>query len=312
MRVSPLHLLSDFDGVWTDPARELEAVHDTVVSELARLDGVKRAEIEEVYAEFCQQILNRPQDFGWLIEGRMSSYVDEDFFAMPTAVGQFIDEASCSLSVHLREAILREWPDVMAFLDHCYHSTCDRFRALNKHDLAPGAERVLGWMLDHGITICFATNAPAAKVIDWFAHHDFDVVDAREVAPGEAPLRVYGRAGKQWLSKEPEAIEVGGRSVQVDRPQYRAILERECPDAVVGDVFSLDLSLPAALRAQGAAAAPQAIGLMHMRHTPAWLQAAVGPQSDGWIDWLVPHVTALPRLLAGIEARSRPAVPGRR
>lgn len=307
MRVSPLHLLSDFDGVWTEPTREMEAVHDTVVGELARLRGVERAEMEELYSGFGQQILDRPQDFGWRIEGRMSSYVDEDFFAMPTAVGQYIDDAPCPRSAQLREAVLSEWPGVIDFLDHCYHSTCDRFRALNKHDLAPGAERVLRWMLDHGMTVCFATNAPAVKVIDWFAHHGFEVANAREVAPGDAPLRVFGRAGKQWLSDTPESIEVGGRTVQTDRPQYREILEQECPDAVVGDVFSLDLALPAALRAAGSPAGPQAIGLMHMRHTPAWVQAGVGPQPEGWIDWLVPHVTALPRLLAGIEARARPA-----
>lgn len=306
MLVSPLHLLSDFDGVWTEPTREMEAVHDTVVGELARLDGVERVEMEELYADFAQQILTHPQDFGWRIEGRMSSYVDEDFFAMPTAVGQYIDEAPCPRSARLREAVLREWPEVIAFLDHCYHSTCDRFRALNKHDLAPGAERVLRWMLDHDMTICFATNAPAIKVIDWFAHHGFEVANAREVEPGGAPLRVYGRAGKQWLSETPESIEVGGRTVQTDRPQYRKILERECPDAVVGDVFSLDLALPTALRAAGATGGPQAVGLMHMRHTPEWVQAGVGPQPGGWIDWLVPHVTALPRLLAGIEARPRP------
>ena len=306
MRVSPLHLLSDFDGVWTEPTREMEAVHDTVVGELARLGGHSRARMEELYAGFAQQILGRPQDFGWRIEGRMSSYVDEDFFAMPTAVGQYIDEQPCAESAALRAAVLRAWPEVIQFLDHCYHSTCDRFRALNKHDLAPGAARVLRWMLDHGMTICFATNAPAVKVIDWFAHHGFEVADAREVGPDEAPLRVYGRAGKQWLSEQPESIEGGGRAVQPDRPQYRQILERECPDAVVGDVFSLDLALPAALRAQGLPGGPQAIGLMHMRHTPAWVQAGVGLQPQGWIDWMVPHVTALPRLLAGIEARPRP------
>jgi len=312
VRVSPLHLLSDFDGVWTEPTREMHAVHDTVVGELARLSGFERAAMEEIYAGFGQQILAAPEGYGWQIDGKMSSYVDEDFFALPTAVGQFIDQAPCPVSAALRAAVLQEWQTVMAFLDHCYHSTCDRFRALNKHDLAPGAERVLSWMLEHKLTICFATNAPAGKVIDWFAHHGYEVADARETEPGATPLRVYGRAGKQWLGPSGASIEVGGRTVQVDRPQYREILEREQPDAVVGDVFSLDLSLPAALRAGGSPGAPQALGLMHMRHTPEWLQRAVGPAPEGWVDWLVPHVTALPRLLAQLEARPRPAVLGGR
>lgn len=311
MLVSPLHFLSDFDGVWTEPTRELQAVHDTVIGELARLGGWNREQAEAHYAEFGQRVLETPERFGWRIDGQVSSYVDEDVFALPTAIGQYIDEAPCAVTARLRSALLGEWETVLAFLDHCYHSTCDRFRALHKHDLAPGAERVLRWLLEHGVTICFATNAPAGKVIDWFAHHGIQVANARETEPGSRQLRVYGRAGKQWLGDSGATIDVGGRQIAVDRPQYREILESERPDAVVGDVFSLDLALPAYLRAEGLPGGPRGIGLMHMRHTPDWVQGAVGGAPGHCIDWLVPHVTALPRLFAKLPASREPELPGR-
>jgi len=41
---------------------------------------------------------------------------------------------------------------------------------------------------------------------------------------------------------------VGEGRVELRRPRYEAILREEAPDAVVGDVFSLDLALPLALR----------------------------------------------------------------
>ena len=98
-----------------------------------------------------------------------------------------------------------------------------------------------------------------------------------------------------------------GREVHVDRPAYRAILERERPDLVVGDVLSLDLALPLHLRAAGLPGAPRAIGVMHLRHTPAWVLDAVGPGPDQ-VDFLVPHVTSLPRLIRSLAAR-QPALP---
>jgi len=294
--VSRLHFLSDFDGVWTEPTRELQAVHATVVRELARLSGRSAEDTEVLYQRFAAAVLEQPEQHGWKLAGRLSSFVDEDFFALPTAVGQWLDVASDPDARRMRAAVLTEWGTVLEFLDFCYHSTCSAFREEHSHDLAPGAERVLEWLIEHEVSICFATNAPAEKVIDWFAEHGYPVADGRAVSREDARLRVFGRAGKQWLSESPHSIDVGGRAVAVDRPQYREILKAECPDVVVGDVFSLDLALPSWLRSEGLPGGPQAVGLMHMRHTPEWLLSSQGAPPEGWVDWLVPHVTSLPRL----------------
>jgi len=293
---APLHFLSDFDGVWTEPTREMRAVHDTVVGELARLGGIKVVQMEEHYAAFAHQVMRHPERHGWIIEGQITSYVDEDVFAMPTAVGQLIDQGKFAGTAHFREAILREWTHVIDFLDHCYHSTCDRFRALYSHDLAPGAARVLQWLMERGVDITFATNAPAEKVIQWFHHQGFDVADARVTTRKLNKLRVYGRAGKQWLGTSGDFMDYGGRRVAVDRPQYRQIIEQEKPDLIVGDVLSLDLSLPLAMRKNGESSAPSSIGLMQLTHTPHWATQGVGGHA-GTVDWLVPHVTSLPRLI---------------
>ena len=275
----------------------MHAVHDTVVGELARLGGVERARMEELYAGFAQEVMRHPHHHGWKIDGQITSFVDEDVFAMPTAVGQLIDQAQFDGTGHFREAILGEWTHVIDFLDHCYHSTCDRFRALHNHDLAPGAARVLAWLMERDVAITFATNAPAEKVIQWFDHQGYRVADARTQSREQAQLRVYGRAGKQWLGPSKSTMDYNGRSVAIDRPQYRQILEQEQPDLIVGDVLSLDLSLPLALRKNGESGAPHAVGLMHMPHTPQWAMAGMGQGLDR-VDWLVPHVTSLPRLIS--------------
>lgn len=299
--MSAFTLLTDFDGVWTDPRRELQAVTDFLAAEFARYGGWSPARAAEACARFRAGVLARPQEHGWRVEGRLSSYVDEDVFAMPSSIGQWVDAAPDADAARLRAAILGEYPSVLAFLDHCYHSTCARFRAEVPHDLAPGAERVLAWLLREGIRVVFASNAPLEKVQGWFACHGLEVADARATEPGSAPLRAYGRAGKQWLSPRPELLDFGGRAVAADRPQYRALLERERPDLVVGDVLSLDLAAPLALRAAGRPGAPRALALMHLPQAPRWVLDAVGA-GPGRVDHLVAHVTALPRLVNALRA----------
>ncbi len=172
------------------------------------------------------------------------------------------------------------------------------------HDLAPGAEGALRRALEAGFHVVFASNAPFEKVRDWLGCFGFQVADAARVGPAEAPLRAYGRAGKQELGDRPERMELGGRSIRVDRPRYRALLERERPDLVVGDVVSLDLSLPIALRRRGEAGAPRAVALALHRHTPPWVRALVG----GEVDAAVTCPSELPDLL--LRAREARPVGG--
>jgi hypothetical protein len=269
-------------------------VADFLTEEIGRFDGGGPDRARSLYARFRAAVLAQPDQHGWRIEGRLTSYVDEDVFAVPTSVGQWVDAAPDADAARLKAAILGEYPSVSAFLDHCYHSTCARFRAGVAHDLAPGAERVLAWLLRERVSVVFASNAPLEKIQGWFACHGLEVADARDTEPGSVPLRAYGRAGKQWLGPAAGALEFGGRRVESDRPQYRAILEREHADFVIGDVLSLDLATPLMMRRAGDPAAPRLLALMHLRHTPRWALSAVG---EGGVDQIIAHVTEMPRLI---------------
>jgi hypothetical protein len=67
---------------------------------------------------------------------------------------------------------------------------------------------------------------------------------------------VRGGARKFGLGRVPHLLVVGHVganeiSVDTDRPQYEAALLEIKPDAVIGDVFCLDLALPIRLRREG-------------------------------------------------------------
>jgi len=74
-----------------------------------------------------------------------------------------------------------------------------------------------------------------------------------------------------------------------------SILERECPALVLGDVLSLDLALPLAMRNAGEEAAPRLVALVERPGLPAWVRAAVGPARDQ-VDHLIGDLSELMRL----------------
>jgi hypothetical protein len=118
------------------------------------------------------------------------------------------------------------------------------------------------------------SNSGVDKLEPWFAHAD---VPAR-VHPDRAPgaLRLRGGARKFLLDgKASSSLRLGELTFDVARPHYEAVLREERPDAVVGDVFSLDLALPLALRRREPGwSAVRLFWLIHP-YTPAWLRAEI-------------------------------------
>ena len=102
-------------------------------------------------------------------------------------------------------------------------------------------------MLARGVEIVLVSNSPPEKLDRWFAHAGLPHRAHPERAAGA--LRVRGNAGKHLLGPAGgDVLTLGGARIEVGRPHYEAILREEAPDAIVGDVFSLDLALPLALK----------------------------------------------------------------
>ena len=130
------------------------------------------------------------------------------------------------------------------------------------------------------------SNSGSDKINAWFK-------DA-----GIEGIRVRGAAAKWQLGGSDAAIDVGGRTIYVDRPRYREAIEAEQPDLIIGDVFSLDLAMPHVLRTHGLAGAPRSLVLRHRPHTPAWVLDTAG---GGAIDHIVAGLGDVPEILASLR-----------
>lgn len=288
-------ILSDFDGVWTDQAIEAECVKLYLAAEAARLAGVPANRTLEDFRAFEREVLAAPERYGWAPDGRITAYVDEDPFCVANSIASLIAEGGGERARRYREAVLDGgFATVPAFADHCFLAATAGYRDQHPPALVPGAAEQLAALGAAGAEVVVVSNSPAEKIIRWFRAVG---VDAGE-RPGHL-LRVRGQAGKQTLGPGDDAIVAGGRRVAVDRPRYRAVLEEERPELVIGDVFSLDLALPHVLRERGAPGAPRTLVLRGHEHTPAWVrEGLVGSAIDELVhgvEELVPLVHSAAR-----------------
>lgn len=285
-----LKLLSDFDGVWTDQGPEAEVLTQFVVERLAELARVDRSSAQSDAERFARVMRGCPHEHGWAPDGRISAYIDEDPLLGPSALCRFIDQATDTSAAEYRRAILGGgFASLSEFSENCFVEATARMRREHPPCIIDDADEVLRAFEEADIEVVIVSNSGADKLAHWFSEAG---IDAGE---GEGHrIRLRGSAAKWMLGDSDDHIEVSGRAIRIDRPRYRAAIEAEKPDAIVGDVFSLDLALPHTMRGANHPAAPRSLALRRHDHTPSWILEG---RAGGAIDHVIDHLSDLPNLL---------------
>ena len=269
-----MRLLSDFDGVWTDPAAEATAqgeVMNETWAEWARhggpdglgdwLDAARRA----VAAE--------PTAYGWLSSGRISAWADEDPFVSHGALLHYVHVRSAHDPVAAwiaRETLAHGHADLDAFGGDSHHRGVVRVAERRGPAILDDAVAAGRAMLGKGVEIEVVSNSQPAKLEKWFGHAGLPYRLHPE--RGDRALTLRGGARKFVLDPAgPDPLALGDLAVDVARPHYRAVLLEERPDAIVGDVFSLDLALPLALRRREPGWGAVRLFWLLRPYTPRWL-----------------------------------------
>jgi phosphoglycolate phosphatase-like HAD superfamily hydrolase len=236
-------IVLDFDGTFTDLAIEsrpfVPAFRAAIADLLGRDIGPRWQEIEA-------KIRANPSNYGWTFQGKVVAPSLADPYLLGTAISQeLIDEAGVLKIPTLRTAISQ------ALYSHAYASTETGFK--------PSARACLEGLLATGVPCAIVTNS------------DTRVVQAKidALAPsGRERLVVRGEARKFWITDPADGtwpVSVGEteRSPELPRPiflrrgKYLDVLRELTSDGisfdevlVVGDIYELDLALPAALGCQ--------------------------------------------------------------
>ena len=149
--------------------------------------------------------------------------------------------------------------------------------------MVPAAGEAGRALVDGGVEVVVVSNSPAEKLATWFAH-----VGLASVAhPGRAPRAfcLRGESRKFEIdAARAHPLVLGELSIETARPAYERILREERPDAVVGDVFSLDLALPLRLKREEPGWSGLRVVWIQQRYTPRWLRAAVEWHAGGEVE----------------------------
>jgi hypothetical protein len=288
----PFKILSDFDGVWTDQGREAAVLVRGCIEALAAIANVDVDQAAQDVEALRRKMAIAPHEHGWAPDGRISAYADEDPLVESSALCNVIDRDPDAR--RYREAVLAGgFESLSAFAQHVYVAATGTFRRDHPPCIVPEARAIAAALEGAGAEVVVVSNSEAEKIVSWF--EGAGVPASEHEGHG---LRVRGAAAKWFIGDSDAAIDIAGRRIYVDRPRYRAAIEAEQPDLVIGDVFSLDLALPHVMRTHGMAAAPRSLVLRHHPHTPGWV---LDTSAGGAIDFTVASLTELPAIVSALK-----------
>ena len=288
-----LKILSDFDGVWTNQGPEAELLLDWMVDKLAEFAGVPKAQAHDELGVLRAAMKEAPEKHGWAPDGRISAYLDEDPLIEPSALARVLEQGESDTAKRYAKAVTDAGHETLAaFSEWCFKTGTASLSEAHPPCIVPEAAALLKAIEEAGGEVVIISNSGADKISSWFQTAGIDAGEGE----GHA-LRVRGSARKWFLGDTEDAMKVAGRRVALDRPEYRSAILSERPDLLIGDVFSLDLALPHALRSRSILQAPDTIVLRRHDHTPDWVTET---RAGGAIDHIVDSVTELPAIVAGL------------
>lgn len=246
-----MRLLSDFDGVWTHPREEARAQGAVLDGQLvAWMPEAQRAAAGELLAKARTEVRTAPERYGWAPGGRLSAFGDEDPFAEHSGLLYWlhVHAASTPLAAAMADAVRAHGHESLeSFGGWTHKEGVQQVEGARGPAILPAAADAGRALLGAGIEIVLVSNSGTDKLVRWFTHAGVPNTVHPERPAGALWLR--GGARKFVLEAgASDPLSLGGLMIESRRPFYEEILREEQPQAVVGDVFSLDLALPLVLR----------------------------------------------------------------
>jgi FMN phosphatase YigB (HAD superfamily) len=229
----------DFDGTFTLVDEEAASFLEGFRADLSVRVG---RPLDDLFAEVEAEVKAAPERFGWEHEGRIVAPAHADPYVLASTVGQGILERVTDLDGVARRAVL----DAL-YRTHYPRSGCV-FR--------PDAKAVAEALLAGPASVAVVTNSLTAHV-----EAKLDALDPegreRLAILGDAKKFVVAEGTSPRIREIPETLSLPGlpRPVYLHRGLYLDVLEalmaqhgaRPETTLVCGDIYELDLAMPAAL-----------------------------------------------------------------
>jgi hypothetical protein len=251
-----MKLISDFDGVWTNPDAEAACLHKITLEGVSKLVAVDEKLMARAMAAASDAMNLDPTRYGWTIEGQITAFSDEDPFVRNNAFAHFVellsedesriaDEELRAVLLSLKEKATAEHGNVTALANILFGKAAKKHREEAKPKPSDEVVAAMHTFLKDGHDVVIVSNSSTDKIADFLSRSTLPYVTGGVDAHEKGKIRVRGGAMKFVIGQDIEnTIDLGGRRVRCDRASYDKILDEEQGDAIVGDVVSLDFALP--------------------------------------------------------------------
>lgn len=268
-----MKILFDFDGVLTNQTEEALRVREIFLAAVAQISRMPQPQIAGLFQQAEAAMTERPERHGWTMRNRITAFADEDLFIRNNGLAACLDQwayegraVARDLLTPLRAAGFGSFHAIAQF---AYTEMVKETHAGKLKPIDPKSAVLMARLVELGHTAVIVSNSGTSRILDLFK--EAGIASVAHSEDPHAPIRVRGDARKFELGENARLFSVGAYAVDTSRPPYEAILREERPNAVIGDVFSLDLSLPLHLTRTE----PVSFGGMHLflrtqHYTPAW------------------------------------------
>ncbi len=304
-----MKLVSDLDGVWTDQDKEARFVGQYIVKKLSEMTNFTADELKELI-EGCRKEMDKtPYEYGWFYNGHISAYYHEDPFGDNNAIFNYIHRAGNrnSFSVFrqnlndIKKAVIEKgFESVEKFSNSCFAEATKIFKESGKLAPHPNGKLALDKVLKKGVQVVVVSNSSTQKIEHLFHKMGKQPTNERSFKPG--PVHARGNAMKFVINPDfnltPDILKTEKHyDVNLRRQSYFEVLLDEAPDYVLGDVFSLDISLPLYLRLNDERFSKlKLIQIVH-KYTPDWVKDFLSKKKFKEIVFMIDDISKLPDVI---------------
>ena len=250
-----MQIICDFDGVFTDQTEHVRLYTDLMISEIERITGKDWPEIQQEIDEELHLPHSNPTAHGWKPLGTLSSYWNESDSFTATAIFENL------LNRRYQEVVEQHHPSIYKCLDKFFKQAY----AETKPKMDQGIEAMFEKFKEQGVGLTIVTTSAEESTRALLNNNEVPIVGKALKFAHNPEFTTYGTDVSVQHNKTTYIVNV-------QRDKYHDIIKQAeekhgSVDLVVGDVFSLDLSLPYAMGKE--------IVLKKNDYTPAWAEKFV-------------------------------------
>ncbi len=250
-----MRIVMDFDGIFTDPTEEGEACtkyfQEKIISfDLKEVGLESMDKIDSWMGELRARQAAKPYSFGWRSEGRVSAFTFEDPFIRNIGMADFLDYLAANGDVKAK-SILKQLKakDQLSSFSELSEWSFHQLKLKKQPDM--GAKKWVEDAIQKGHEVIIVSNSSTDKIVEFLDQNHYSVDSRPQVRGGAKKFGLGKNPRPLFLSKDTSGQKNLDVIADTDRPTYEQALMELKPDAVIGDVFSLDLTLPLRLKREG-------------------------------------------------------------